>query len=110
MDAVKSDLRPKKASRQAGGAPAARRRGSGSTPRPTGQTRLPAMLKQDQPVSATSDRLDYDGGASHAIYTGHAQLWQGDTTIKGDRIVLDDEKGDLSAVGNVVTNMMLVSR
>jgi lipopolysaccharide transport protein LptA len=59
-------------------------------------------------VSATSDRLDYDGGASHATYSGHAQLWQGETTIKGDRVVLDDQRGDLSAVGNVVTTMILV--
>jgi lipopolysaccharide export system protein LptA len=89
---VKSDLRPKKA------APAEK----------TPATRLPAILKQDQPVSATSDRLDYDGEASHATYTGHAQLWQGDTAIKGDRVVLDDRKGDLSASGHVVTNMTLL--
>ncbi len=118
VEAVKSDLRPKKPAPAgkappAGAKPAAAGRNCGAAglppcPAQPGQTRLPAILKQDQPVSATSDRLDYDGGASHAVYTGHAQLWQGDTTIKGDRIVLDDEKGDLSASGNVVTNMMLV--
>jgi LPS export ABC transporter protein LptC len=101
-DGVKSDIRPKKKPADAKAAPR-----PGGKPG-EGQTRVPAMLKQDQPVSATADRLDYDGASSHAIYTGHAQLWQADTTIKGDRIVLDDQKGDLSASGNVVTNMTLM--
>jgi lipopolysaccharide transport protein LptA/LPS export ABC transporter protein LptC len=105
VDAVKSDLRPKKA--PAAAAPAAPQGGRGATPKEAGQTRLPAIMKQDQPVSATADRMDYDGDASHATYTGHAQLWQGETTVKGDRVVLDDQKGDLSAFGNVVTTMML---
>jgi LPS export ABC transporter protein LptC/lipopolysaccharide transport protein LptA len=101
-ETVKSDLRPKKPQ------PAAKP----GAAKPAGQseTRLPAMLKQDQPVSATADHLDYDGAASHATYSGHAQLWQGDTTIKGDRIILDDEKGDLSASGSVVTTMPLVQQ
>ena len=44
-------------------------------------------------MSAIADRLDYDGDASNAIYTGDAQLWQGETPIKGDTIVLDDRDG-----------------
>ena len=76
-------------------------------PAQPGQTRLPAILKQDQPVSATSDRLDYDGGASHATYTGHAQLWQGETTIKGDRSSSTTRRAISRPSGNVVTTMML---
>jgi LPS export ABC transporter protein LptC len=101
-DAVKSDIRPKKKPADGKTPPA-----KAAAPRDQ-QTRIPAMLKQDQPVSATADRLDYDGAASHAVYTGHAQLWQADTTIKGDQVVLDDQKGDLSASGHVVTNMTLM--
>ena len=34
------------------------------------QTKLPSMLKQDQPVTVRSNRLEYDSAASHAIYSG----------------------------------------
>jgi lipopolysaccharide export system protein LptA len=71
------------------------------------QTKLPSMLKQDQPVNVTADALDYDGAASKATYTGAAQLWQSDTTIKGASIALDDKTGDLSATGPVTTTTML---
>jgi LPS export ABC transporter protein LptC len=71
------------------------------------ETRLPAILKQDQPVFASADGLVYESSTSLATYTGRAQLWQGDTTVKGDRLVVDDRKGDLSASGNVVSKMPL---
>jgi lipopolysaccharide export system protein LptA len=66
-------------------------------------TKLPSMLKQDQPVIITADSLSYDGVASRALYDGRAELWQGDTSIKGDSIGIDDKTGDLSADGSVVT-------
>ena len=72
------------------------------------ETRLPSMLKQDQPVTVTAQTLAYDGAVSKATYTGAAQLWQIDTSIKGDTIVLDDKTGDMSASGSVVTTAMLV--
>jgi lipopolysaccharide transport protein LptA len=65
------------------------------------------MLKQDQPVNVTADTLDYDGSTSRAVYTGKAQLWQGDTTLKGDSIALDDKTGDLTATG-AATRTVLV--
>ncbi len=67
--------------------------------------RMPAILSSDEPVNITADALDYDGTASHAVYTGHARLWQGDTAIQGDSITLDDRTGDLSASGGVRTSM-----
>src|SRR5205807_7261058 len=45
--------------------------------------------------------------ASRATYTGGALLWQGDTSIKAQTIVLDDRTGDLSADGTVTTTTML---
>jgi LPS export ABC transporter protein LptC len=66
-------------------------------------TKLPSMLKQDQPVTLTADSLSYDGVASRATYDGSARLWQGDTTIKADSIGIDDKNGDLTADGSVVT-------
>jgi lipopolysaccharide export system protein LptA len=91
VEGVKTEMRD---SGQKGGAPGQ-------------QTRRPAILKPDKPVYATSDRLDYDSDASHAVYTGSSQLWQGETTIKADKIVLDDRTGDLSAAGSVVSRMLL---
>jgi LPS export ABC transporter protein LptC len=69
--------------------------------------KLPSMLKQDQAVNVTANELDYDGTTSHAVYTGAAQLWQADTSVKGASITIDDRTGDLSATGPVTTTTML---
>jgi lipopolysaccharide export system protein LptA len=65
------------------------------------------MLKQNEPVNVTGKALNYDGAISKATYTGAALLWQGDTSVKGDSIVIDDRTGDLSASGSVSTTTML---
>jgi LPS export ABC transporter protein LptC/lipopolysaccharide transport protein LptA len=96
---VKSELRPERDGPKAG-ATAARAGDAGGA-------RLPSMLKKDQPVSATADALAYDGADSRLVYTGRAQLWQGDTSIKGDEVTLDDRRGDLTATGQVVSRMLL---
>lgn len=70
-------------------------------------TRMPAILKSDQPVNVTSDKLVYDGPAAHAVYTGQARLWQAETTIQGDEIVLDDRTGNLTSTGSVRTTMLV---
>jgi lipopolysaccharide export system protein LptA len=69
--------------------------------------KIPAMLKQDQPVNVTAQRLDYDGNKSEAKYTGSAQLWQGETVIKAPTIVIDSKNGNLDASGTVATVSML---
>jgi lipopolysaccharide export system protein LptA len=66
---------------------------------------MPRLLKQDLPVTVTSNRLSYDGAAGHATYTGNARLWQGDTSVRGDTIVVDDKSGNLEARTNVRTEM-----
>jgi lipopolysaccharide export system protein LptA len=91
---VKSTLQPAKASgHDPGSAPA-----TGSS-----DPKLPSMLKQDQPVTVLADKLRYDGKSSMATYTGSARLFQVDTTIKGDLMVIDEQKGDLGASGHVMT-------
>ena len=62
-------------------------------------TRVPGMLKDDKPVNVTAAHLDYDGGNSLATYTGAARLWQDDTTILGETIILDETSGDLKSHG-----------
>ncbi|HEY7290587.1 MAG TPA: LptA/OstA family protein [Vicinamibacterales bacterium] len=70
----------------------------------SGDAKLPSMLKQDQPVTVLADNMAYDGTASTATYTGSARLFQVDTTIKGDTIVIDETRGDLSAAGKAMSS------
>jgi lipopolysaccharide export system protein LptA len=95
----------------AGSAAAAPARQNGVPPaspgRPDSQAKVPSMLKSDQPVTVTSNRLEYDGQAGHAVYTGNSRLWQGDTKVNGDTIIVDDKTGNLEAHTNVGTEMTL---
>jgi lipopolysaccharide export system protein LptA len=71
------------------------------------QGKLPSLLKQDEAVTVTSNGLEYDGLAGRAVYSGTARLWQGDTTVRGDTITVDDKTGNLEAAGTVQTDMTL---
>jgi lipopolysaccharide transport protein LptA len=75
---------------------------------PAGGTavKMPSMLKQDQPVNVTAATLDYDGTISKTAYSGSAQLWQGDTSIKGETLVIDGKAGDLSATAVTSTTLL----
>jgi lipopolysaccharide export system protein LptA len=68
--------------------------------------RMPMMLKQDQPVTVTSNRLAYDG-VSEATYAGNALLWQDRSRISADTIVLNDRTGNLTARTSVRTSMQV---
>jgi LPS export ABC transporter protein LptC/lipopolysaccharide transport protein LptA len=89
---VKSELRP--ASKGEGGA-------AGN------DVKMPSLLKQDKPVIVLANALDYDGTASTGVYTGAAQLFQGDTSIKGETITIDNKSGNLAASGGVTTTTVL---
>ncbi len=96
---VRSVIQPQRAKPAPGGG-----RGAGSAA--SDQTRVPAMLKQDKPVTVTSNRLEYDG-VSEATYSGNAVLWQDKSRISGGTIVLDNRSGNLTARENVRTTMWL---
>ena len=79
-------------------------------------SKVPSVLKQNEPVNVTANRLQYQGAASRAVYTGNVMLWQegdpatgkGDTAvIKGDTLTLDDKTGNLEVDGHVVTDYAL---
>jgi LPS export ABC transporter protein LptC/lipopolysaccharide transport protein LptA len=90
---VKSELRPASKSARPGDA--------------GNNVKMPSMLKQDQAVIVVADTLDYDGTTSTGTYTGTARLFQGDTTIKGETIVVDNKAGNLTASGGVTTTTVL---
>jgi lipopolysaccharide transport protein LptA len=94
-NAVKTVLRPHDQSKQASGAASSE----------TG--RMPGLLKQDQQANVNATALDYDGDRGLAKYTGTATLWQGDTSVRGDTVVIDQQKGDLVAIGSAVLRMAL---
>jgi len=62
-------------------------------------TRLPGLLKQDQIVNATADALEYGGTGQSLLFNGTASLIQGETIMRGDRIRIEQESGDLIATG-----------
>ncbi|PYR92728.1 MAG: hypothetical protein DMF84_12405 [Acidobacteria bacterium] len=72
--------------------------------------KMPAMLKQNEPVTVTANHLDYEGATSLATYVGNARLWQQDTEVRADTIVLDDKNGNLRATLNVRTMMTLAPK
>ena len=72
--------------------------------------KMPAMLKQDQDVFVVAEAMDYDGTGAKGTYTGGARLIQGETSVKGDSIVIDNKAGNLGAAGNVITTTVLESK
>jgi lipopolysaccharide export system protein LptA len=97
---------PAKAGSPQGKAPAAAGQPSAKT-NDAAPVKVPSMLKQNEPVNVKSNRLDYDGASSLATYEGNARLWQDDTEIKADKIVVEDKTGNLHATTNVTSNMVL---
>jgi LPS export ABC transporter protein LptC len=67
---------------------------------PKENARMPGLLKQEQPANVSAASLEYEGASGHAVYTGSAQLWQGDTAVRGDVITIDQQTGDLLASGS----------
>jgi LPS export ABC transporter protein LptC len=69
--------------------------------------RLPGLLKQDAAATVTAGALDYAGASGTAVYTGRALLSQGDTSIRADTVTIDQSTGDLTAIGNAISTMMM---
>jgi len=70
-------------------------------------TKLPGLLKQDQPANVNADALDYQGASGLAIYTGNATMWQAETAVRADSIAIDQSKGDFLASGNARSTIVL---
>jgi LPS export ABC transporter protein LptC len=71
------------------------------------KSKLPGLLKQDQPANVNADALDYQGASGQAIYTGNATMWQGETAVRADSVAIDQSKGDFVASGNARSTIVL---
>jgi LPS export ABC transporter protein LptC len=69
--------------------------------------KMPSMLKGDKPVNVMAGSLNYDGTLSKATYQEKPKLWQGETTIQGDELTIDNKSGDLLVSGSAATRTML---
>jgi LPS export ABC transporter protein LptC/lipopolysaccharide transport protein LptA len=81
--------------------------------KPTGNataTKRPALLGDKDPVNIVSESFTYDETAHKADYAGKTVLLQGDTTIRSEKLTLDETKGDLTATGKVITNLVIADK
>jgi LPS export ABC transporter protein LptC len=69
----------------------------------------PAVLKGDRPVNVAARTLLYEREAGRATYEGDAKLWQEETSVQANRIVLDERAGNLLASGRVRSTLRLES-
>lgn len=74
------------------------------------ETKRPGLLSGKEPVSIISESLSYDEAARTADYKGKTVLLQGQTTIHSNTLTLDEAKGDLTASGKVITNLVIAGR
>jgi len=54
-----------------------------------------------EPAHITAEHLVGNSTSGHALYSGHARLWQGDSTMEADEIELNRVARQLDARGNV---------
>lgn len=81
--------------------------------KPTGNApagKRPGLLGDKDPVNVIADSLTYDEVTRRGEYQGQARLLQGQTQINADTLTIDETKGDLIAVGKVVTTLAIVRK
>ncbi len=59
------------------------------------------FASSDKPVFITSETADFDHASSIATFTENARTWQGSNYVRGNRIVVEQDKGKMMADGNV---------
>jgi len=62
-------------------------------------TKLPGLFEQGTAANGNGDTFEYSGSGGQASYVGNATLWQAETTVRGDRIAIDQRSGDLRVTG-----------
>ena len=70
----------------------------------------PRLLGDKDPVNIIADSLTYDEASRRGEYKGQAVLLQGQTQINADSLTIDESKGDLIAIGKVITSLAIVRK
>lgn len=60
------------------------------------------QVSRNQPVTFTSDSVEYDRDNSLVIAEGHVEAWQGDTVLRANKVTFDRSTGVAAATGHVV--------
>jgi lipopolysaccharide export system protein LptA len=75
---------------------------SRTTAAPTSSTAIGTPLSLGpNPANITAEHLVGNSKTGRAVYTGHARLWQGESTMEADEIELNRDSRQLDARGNV---------
>jgi lipopolysaccharide export system protein LptA len=73
--------------------------------------RLPGLFDQKASATVSADGLDYQGVSGKVVYTGTPKtqptMIQGQTSIRGTSITIDQATGDLVATGAAIANIVL---
>lgn len=56
-----------------------------------------------KPVYLTAQSVEIDHRTDVAVYSGSARSWQGNNYVRGDRLVIDQQKKMMSAAGSVAS-------
>jgi lipopolysaccharide export system protein LptA len=76
-----------------------------------GANNVPRLLKSDAPMTIRAASLDLDSRQGYADYSAApgslVTLEQVDTSIRGNTVVIDQTKGNLTATGNATSKLML---
>jgi lipopolysaccharide transport protein LptA/LPS export ABC transporter protein LptC len=70
----------------------------------------PGLLGDKDPVQVIAESLTYDEAQRRGEYKGQVVLLQGQTQINADSLIIDESKGDLIAVGKVITSLAIVRK
>ncbi len=83
------------------------------TKKPSGNAaaqKRPGLLGEKEPVQIVAESLAYNEASRTADYKGKVTLLQGETTIQGEALTLDETKGDMTASGKVVTTLAIAEK
>jgi lipopolysaccharide export system protein LptA len=70
--------------------------------------KMPGLMQQDRDVNASSDTLAYDGAnGSTAEFSGNVRLFQGETLVQGQKVVIEGKTGNLRAEGAVKSTILI---
>ena len=76
----------------------------------TDRRKLPSMLDEEKAMYITGAHFERSSETDISEYTGEARLWQGDTEVRAEKILLDEVKGNLNAIGSVETKLPGIRR